>query len=172
MADAENSPFPSPNTQNVPTRAGLLPPLPEGWISGNISSMLAVVTVLLTFVMFVYFVQVSRWGVNSDDIRHLRLAQEQALTAQAKLDALPDEDKDNRTRLKKDLDTAQIQVSAAKYVLEATKDQGGVTKDFVLYILGVLSSILTSIFSYYFGSSRSSSKKDETLNAIAKSTMQ
>ncbi len=40
------------------------------------------------------------------------------------------------------------------------------TKDIILYILGVLSAILTQIYSYYFGSSSGSVKKSESLASI------
>jgi hypothetical protein len=41
-------------------------------------------------------------------------------------------------------------------------------KDVILYILGVLSSICSQIISYYFGSSKSSATKDETINVMQK----
>lgn len=39
-------------------------------------------------------------------------------------------------------------------------------KDIVIYVLGVLSAISTQIIAYYFGSSRGSSMKDETIQAL------
>ena len=39
-------------------------------------------------------------------------------------------------------------------------------KDLVVYILGVLSGALTQVISYYFGSSRGSAAKDETIRAL------
>ena len=36
----------------------------------------------------------------------------------------------------------------------------------MLYILGVLSSVLTTIFGYYFGSSKGSAAKDERMNEM------
>ena len=39
----------------------------------------------------------------------------------------------------------------------------GDSKDIVMYILGVLSAILTQIYSYYFGSSAGSAAKSQTL---------
>lgn len=38
------------------------------------------------------------------------------------------------------------------------------TKDIIIYILGVLSAILTQIYSYYFGSSQSSADKNKFMN--------
>lgn len=40
------------------------------------------------------------------------------------------------------------------------------SKDIILYILGVLSAVLTQIYSYYFGSSASSAAKDVTISGI------
>lgn len=45
--------------------------------------------------------------------------------------------------------------------------EGG-KKDVVLYILGVLSALLTQIYSYYFGSSAGSAAKSQTLAAQLK----
>ncbi len=39
-------------------------------------------------------------------------------------------------------------------------------KDIVIYILGVLSTIVTQIFSYYFGSSQGSAEKSKTLDTL------
>lgn len=43
----------------------------------------------------------------------------------------------------------------------------GNTKEIVLYILGVLSAIVTQIFSFYFGSSQSSSLKNQTIQNMS-----
>ncbi len=43
----------------------------------------------------------------------------------------------------------------------------GNTKEIVLYILGVLSAIVTQIFSFYFGSSQSSSLKNQTIQTMS-----
>lgn len=40
------------------------------------------------------------------------------------------------------------------------------SKEIILYILGVLSAVLTQIYSYYFGSSASSAAKDRTISSI------
>jgi hypothetical protein len=42
--------------------------------------------------------------------------------------------------------------------------EGG--KDVALYILGVLSAISTQIFSYYFGSSKGSSEKNDQMKVL------
>ncbi len=44
----------------------------------------------------------------------------------------------------------------------------GVQKDIVIYILGVLSTITTQIFAFYFGSSQGSKEKTETLRRLVK----
>jgi len=50
------------------------------------------------------------------------------------------------------------------YVLIFTPDViKGESKDVILYILGVLSAVLTQIYSYYFGSSAGSAAKSHTL---------
>lgn len=43
-----------------------------------------------------------------------------------------------------------------------------VSKDIVIYILGVLSAILGQVYSYYFGSSASSASKDKTIQNFQK----
>ena len=43
----------------------------------------------------------------------------------------------------------------------------GNTKEIVLYILGVLSAIVTQIFSFYFGSSQSSKDKNQTIQNMS-----
>jgi len=42
------------------------------------------------------------------------------------------------------------------------------SKEIVIYILGVLSGILTQVYSYYFGSSAGSADKQKTINAFNK----
>lgn len=48
----------------------------------------------------------------------------------------------------------------------------GNTKEIVLYILGVLSAIVTQIFSFYFGSSQSSSLKNQTIQNMSETKQQ
>ena len=47
----------------------------------------------------------------------------------------------------------------------------GTQKDLIVYILGVLSAIVTQIFSYYFGSSKGSEAKTDTLNQVLNRTV-
>lgn len=48
----------------------------------------------------------------------------------------------------------------------------GNTKEIVLYILGVLSAIVTQIFSFYFGSSQSSKDKNQTIQNMSEARQQ
>jgi hypothetical protein len=41
-----------------------------------------------------------------------------------------------------------------------------VAKEIMLYVLGVLSAVLTQIFGYYFGSSRGSAEKSRTIDSL------
>jgi len=45
------------------------------------------------------------------------------------------------------------------------------TKDVVIYILGVLSAIITQIFSFYFGSSQGSSDKSKMMEGMYNQSM-
>lgn len=47
----------------------------------------------------------------------------------------------------------------------------GTQKDLVVYILGVLSAVVTQIFAYYFGSSRGSEAKNDTLTQMLDRTV-
>lgn len=47
-------------------------------------------------------------------------------------------------------------------------DLAGINEQIVIYILGALSAITTQIFSYYFGSSEGSAKKNRMLEDISK----
>jgi len=44
-------------------------------------------------------------------------------------------------------------------------------KDIVIYILGVLSALLTQVYSYYFGSSSGSSSKSQTIEGVLRRTV-
>jgi len=47
------------------------------------------------------------------------------------------------------------------------KDINGVAKDIILFVLGCVSSNLTQIISYYFGSSKSSDDKSNTIHTLS-----
>jgi len=54
---------------------------------------------------------------------------------------------------------------AILYLFSATK-MSPENEKIVLIIIGVLSGLITQVSSYYFGSSNSSSKKDETMGKV------
>lgn len=166
-------PLAAPAAPQVPSQeAGNVPPPPpppapaDNWMGHNIASVLALLSVVLTFVMFAYFVQVS--SQPSQEVASLKEAQVSLSLAMRARDNTA-EGSPERIKAQKEFELAQANFEAAKLVMQEIKDQKGVTKDFVLYILGVLSSTITTVFSYYFGSSRSSSKKDEMINEMARS---
>lgn len=47
------------------------------------------------------------------------------------------------------------------------KDIAGVSKDILLFVLGCVSTILTQIVSYYFGSSKGSDDKSNTIHNLS-----
>jgi len=51
-------------------------------------------------------------------------------------------------------------------LLFSTMEIPAARKEIIIYVLGVLSTISTQIIAYYFGSSRGSSIKDETIQAM------
>ena len=156
----------------------------ESWISRNISPILALVTVILTFIMFGVFIYVIMFPPE-EEIKAVAAAEgkyEKALqvevvdstrqaisnAAKGKLSKIDSTRQTGGQNLKEDLRFYKNKVVYAKTALKEKQDQRTMVKDIMLYILGVLSSILTSIFSYYFGSSKSSSQKNDTLNMMVK----
>lgn len=77
----------------------------------------------------------------------------------------------NTTRLNKNLmpyiaiGTIVI-VFALFFVLIFTPDSVKDAKEIIMYILGILSAVLTQIYSYYFGSSAGSVTKDRTIAGL------
>jgi hypothetical protein len=122
------------------------------WYNKAITPFLAIVTVLLTFGAF------ARMTMISDDPPDVtRLAQ-----AQVTLDRL--------LAAKAPVEQIQVAVRAVESAEKAATiaaAQKATQKEIMLYILGVLSAIATQIYAYYFGSSRGSSRKDETIAAFA-----
>ncbi len=78
----------------------------------------------------------------------------------------------NATKLSKNispilaLGTVLITLALFYVLIFSPKTVEGDSKDIVMYILGVLSAILTQIYSYYFGSSAGSAAKSITLANI------
>jgi hypothetical protein len=64
------------------------------------------------------------------------------------------------------LGTTVLTFSLFTFIL--IKDVDDKKKEIIFYILGVLSAIVTQIFSYYFGSSMGSANKAQTLDTLLK----
>ncbi|MGQ0708998.1 MAG: hypothetical protein ACT4NV_04535 [Rhodoferax sp.] len=123
------------------------------WYNKAITSFLAVITVMLTFGAF------TRMTILSDDPP---AAYQPLMVAQARLDKLLEE-KAPHDQLQAGMRAVE---SAEKAAMAATA-QKATQKEIMLYILGVLSAIASQIYAYYFGSSRGSARKDETIAAFA-----
>lgn len=146
------------------------PPSSDSWLGKNMAPIIALITIILTFGMFVYFVSMANTPTpESKEYQSLhkslleskrKFSQISSATTSPKEFALKDE-------LKKEINMLCTQIITAKDAADDAKDRRGMVKDFVLYILGVLSSALTTIFGYYFGSSKGSAVKTEALNAMA-----
>jgi citrate synthase len=64
------------------------------------------------------------------------------------------------------LGTTVLTLTLFFFLIFSTQDLPAQKKDIILYVLGVLSAILTQIYSYYFGSSAGSAAKSKTLANI------
>ena len=64
------------------------------------------------------------------------------------------------------LGTVVITLALFYVLIFSPKTVEGDSKDIVMYILGVLSAVLTQIYSYYFGSSAGSAAKSKTIEAM------
>ena len=64
------------------------------------------------------------------------------------------------------LGTVVITLALFYVLIFSPKTVEGDSKDIVMYILGVLSAVLTQIYSYYFGSSAGSADKSKTIAGI------
>ena len=158
------------------------PPANHAWLSTITRPLLALGTVLMTFFMFGYFIHIANGPVQ--EIQGVNTAQRNSDIAQNELDnansslqkadaGKPDEKKkleEGVAAKRKALDEARVALGNAKATLDISKEQRTTTKELILYILGVLSSALTTILGYYFGSSKSSTDKSNTLNEIVKTT--
>jgi hypothetical protein len=135
----------------------------ESWLAKNTGPILAILTVLLTFLMFGYFVCLA--NKSPKESVEFRNAAKSLLDAEAKF-AQVSSSKTERAvpgkleGARKERDKLKIQTGYAKEAADDAKERRTMVKDFVLYILGVLSSALTTIFGYYFGSSKGSSDKN------------
>jgi len=132
--------------------------------TAQIPSVLAVLTLLACFAMFYYFIDLSsKSGAQLVEMKAAALEVSQ-LTQQMR--QLPPEKTAQYAKAQDDLVLAQKVLDNARSVQDAVKEQQSATKDFILYILGVLSSAVTTILGYYFGSSSSSAQKTEVLKAM------
>lgn len=124
------------------------------WYNKAVTPFLAVLTVLLTFAAF--YQMVGHFGQAGHYVQGVSLAQHRL-------------DEVIRERGSQDrIGMAQAQLETAQKILEADKERRSSQKEIILYILGVLSAIASQIFSYYFGSSKGSSRKDETIATLSK----
>lgn len=130
----------------------------ESWLSQNIAPMLALVAVIGTFWMFQYFIKTASTPVSGNESAEISLLEQKIKNAELK--KRPDEE----IQKFKDL------LVNAKSNQEVSRAQRSMVKDFILYILGVLSSLITTIYGYYFGSSRGSASKDDTMKQMARFT--
>lgn len=64
------------------------------------------------------------------------------------------------------LGTVVITLALFYVLVFSPKTVEGDSKDIVMYILGVLSAVLTQIYSYYFGSSAGSAAKSKTIEGM------
>lgn len=122
------------------------------WYNKAITPFLAILTVILTFAAFTRMTYISAEPPETS---------RQLVQAQTRLDQL----------LGEKAATEQIQVAiravdSAEKAATAAVAQKSTQKEIMLYILGVLSAIASQIYAYYFGSSRGSSRKDETIAAF------
>jgi hypothetical protein len=144
--------------------------------------ILALSTVFATFFLFGYFVFIT--NSHSQEIndvnaclRDMALYQHKldeamspAKSADAKAGSAPAEKKISDEEIKiitNSLANTKINCDYAKASLDTAKDRQSTMKEIILYVLGVLSSALTTILGYYFGSSKGSSEKNHAINAIA-----
>lgn len=142
----------------------------ESWLSVNIRPLLAVITVVFTFAVFVIFVWLSK--TSAKELEAFLVPKQLAAEAAQKPTAAKKSKTDTKEPVK--LETAGMaggaptQAGTLKDSMEA-RERLRMEKDFILYILGVLSAALTTVFGYYFGSSKGSAEKSAALTQIAKS---
>jgi len=142
----------------------------ETWLIRNTGPILAIGTVILTFFMFGYFVYLA--NTPSRESVELRCAAMALADADSRFSQISSAKTGKiapgkREELQKERDKLKIKAGFAREAADEAKERRGMMKDFVLYILGVLSSALTTIFGFYFGSSKGSSDKSKALNMIA-----
>ncbi|MFZ4856832.1 MAG: hypothetical protein ACOYL3_10585 [Desulfuromonadaceae bacterium] len=136
---------------------------------------LALITVILVFVMFYFFVNVVR-APQKEAAGACALVTE-LVAAEARFRQLSTAKKAGAdltafTAARSERDRLRSLAGGFKEAMEESKERRAMVKDIIMYILGVLSSALTTILGYYFGSSKGSSDKTTTLNSIASKSTQ
>jgi hypothetical protein len=142
----------------------------ESWLARNTVPLLAIITVLMMFYMFGYFVCLS--NSPSKESADLRKAQHALTRVESKFSEIRSAQTASgapvrKEEVRKERDRSRKRVSTAMEVADDARDRRGVVKEFIMYILGVLSSALTTILAYYFGSSKGSADKYSAMNAFA-----
>jgi len=161
---SETNPNPTPTTEKNP------PSNNEGWLARNTGPLLAIITVLMTFGMFAYFVSLA--NSPSKESANLRREQQALKRVESKFGEISSSKTERAVQGKlsearKERERTRMRVSHAMEEAEDARDRRGVMKEYIMYILGVLSSALTTILAYYFGSSKGSADKSTALNIVA-----
>jgi flagellar basal body-associated protein FliL len=142
----------------------------DSWLAMNTRPLLAIITVLMTFYMFIYFVCMANKPTRES--ADLHKAQQQLRQVDTKFSNISSSKAERAVtgrldEVRKERDRFRLKVSNAAEAAEDARDRRGIVKEFIMYILGVLSSALTTILAFYFGSSKGSSDKNLALNLLA-----
>jgi hypothetical protein len=176
--EMSHRPPPPPPPPAQPPAPPAAPPEESGFLvrfSKHIAPILALMALLLSFGLFIYFIYMMNQPITylSDlkdryqELNKIELEiQDLSASQAAGRDQLVEQAQVKLRQKQADLKAVITALSDGK---ELIREQRGAMKDFVLYILGVLSSLVTTIFGYYFGSSSSSSNKDKALHAALQS---
>jgi hypothetical protein len=131
------------------------------WYNKAITSFLAVLTVGLVFFMFWKSVSITSTPAATGSLEQAKYRMDSLLTTK-----WPDSTK--AIQAVTQLEMASRAKETAQQIVDLHKEQRSTQKEIILYILGVLSAVLTQVYSYYFGSSRGSARKDETISKLQK----
>lgn len=158
------------NPNPTPTREQELVSDHEGWLARNTGPLLAIITVLMTFGMFAYFVSLA--NSPSKESANLRREQHALKQVESKFGEISSSKTERAVvgklaEVRKERERSRMRVTHAMEEAEDARDRRGVMKEYIMYILGVLSSALTTILAYYFGSSKGSADKSTALNIVA-----
>lgn len=144
-------------------------------IIDRFSPLLALLTVILIFALFIFFVNVVSTP-RKETMEACALVTEltAAETRFKQLSTAKKADSDLTTyaAARSERDRLRKLTELVGKSAEEAKERRLMVKDIIMYILGVLSSALMTILGYYFGSSKGSAEKTTTLNAIASKSQQ